>query len=478
MTRLPALRASPDRMFESLYRRHVGEVYRYALVMLGSSADAEDVTQTTFLNAYRALQRGERPRAPGSWLRVIAHNLCLQHFRHAARRPQQVQLEDEPALVVGDEEGVVLDDLIRALRQIPVNQRAALVMRELEGRPIGDIASILSVSASAVETLLFRARRSVREQLEGSLTCAQAEQAISRQLDGALSRSEKSQLRAHLRQCEPCAHLARSLRAQRRAIRSLGVLPLPGALAWGEFGTGAAMSGVTGAGAGGAASGGALVAGSLAAKLAGATLVGAVIAGAGYEAAVTHHSTTARPTAAPRTGAHVARGASAVNVTATSAATSQPIPVRLDNQRRAVVLRGAAKAHRQRGERARPRRHTAPSSTTTTSTSSAGVSHTAADPRTSAGRGRSHGRKATPAAAAQPTFHPIKPAHAAKPKPRPHPSTPAHSPQKQTGAAKPAHPVRVKPSPRPPKPRPHPVGSAPATASPGNSAEAHNATQK
>src|SRR3981081_556592 len=114
MTRLPGLRASPDRMLESLYRRHVGEVYRYALVMLGSSADAEDVTQTTFLNAYRALRRGERPPAAGSWLRMIAHNLCLQHFRHAARRPQQVQLEDEPA-VVSENEGVVLDDLMRAL---------------------------------------------------------------------------------------------------------------------------------------------------------------------------------------------------------------------------------------------------------------------------------------------------------------------------------------------------------------------------
>jgi RNA polymerase sigma-70 factor (ECF subfamily) len=178
-------RREPDlkRVLGGLLRRServLIAVYRYALVMLGSSADAEDVTQTTFLNAYRALQRGDRPRAAGTWLRTIAHNLCLQHFRHAARRPQQVQLVDEPAVVGGDEEGVVLDDLVRALRQIPVNQRAALVMRELEGRPIGEIASILSISLSAVETLLFRARRSVREQLEGSLTCAQAEEAISR----------------------------------------------------------------------------------------------------------------------------------------------------------------------------------------------------------------------------------------------------------------------------------------------------------
>src|SRR3982074_1005818 len=172
MTRTLGLRASPERTLESLYRRHAADVYRYALVMLDSPADAEDVTQTTFLNAYRALLRGERPRAASNWLRTITHNLCLQHFRQAARRPREVELEDDVAELVSDGPGLRFDALIRALRQIPVKQRAALVMRELEGRQIVEIAGILAVSASAVETLLFRARRGMRGQLEGDLTCA------------------------------------------------------------------------------------------------------------------------------------------------------------------------------------------------------------------------------------------------------------------------------------------------------------------
>jgi RNA polymerase sigma factor (sigma-70 family) len=475
MTRLPGLRASPDRMLESLYRRHASEVYRYTLVMLGSSADAEDVTQTTFLNAYRALQRGERPRAERSWLRMIAHNLCLQHFRHAARRPQQVQLEDEPAAAVGDEEGVVLDDLIRALRQIPVNQRAALVMRELEGRPIGEIAGILSVSASAVETLLFRARRSVREQLEGSLTCAQAEQTISRQLDGSLSRTEKSQLRAHLRQCEPCAHLARTLRAQRRALKSLGVLPLPGALAWSEFGTGAAMSGIAGAGSGAAASGGAWLAGSLAAKLAAATLVGAVVAGGGYEAAVNQPWVTARDTGEPHTGAHAAVARSGAGANAAPATSPPPIPIRLNPPPRVGVLGAGAKADRQRLTRARRRQHTAPSSTPI---SSSGHSPAATHPLTTSGLGKSHGRKTTPVPEARPTVHSVKPAHLAKPKPRPHAAKPAHSPHSHIGAAKPAHPPSAKPGHPPPKSKPHPAGAPAPNAAHGNSAEAQSAKPK
>jgi RNA polymerase sigma factor (sigma-70 family) len=297
MTPRLGLRARHERTLESLYRRHAADVHRYALMMLDSPADAEDVTQTTFLNAYRALLRGERPRASGRWLRTIAHNLCLQHFRQASRRPRQVELEDEAAELVRDDHGFLVDDLGRALRQIPVNQRAALLMRELEGRPIAEIADVLDVSRSAVETLLFRARRGVREQLEGGLTCAEAEEAISRQLDGDLKRRDRGALRAHLRECEECAHLARSLRAQRGAIRSLGAIPLPAALAWSKFGAGAAVGAVASANAGVVAAGGAWLAGSVAAKLVSGTLLAATAAGVSYVAAVDHPWTSAGHTA-------------------------------------------------------------------------------------------------------------------------------------------------------------------------------------
>jgi len=270
-------------------------------MMLDTAADAEDVTQTTFLNAYRALLRGERPREPRRWLQVIAHNLCLQHCRLAARRPRQVVLEEDTAALNSDEPDVSVEDLTRAMRQIPVNQRAALVMRELEGRPIAEIADILGLSSSAVETLLFRARRSVREQLEGSLTCAQAEQAISSQLDGALPRAERGPLRAHVRQCEDCAHLARSLRAQRGALKSLAAIPLPGALAWGQFGTSAAVNGITGASAATSVTTGAWLAGSLATKLATATLLAAAVGGVSYEAATNPPWTATRSTPRRRT---------------------------------------------------------------------------------------------------------------------------------------------------------------------------------
>jgi RNA polymerase sigma factor (sigma-70 family) len=231
MTPLLAQRSRSDRAFERMYQRHVGDVYRYALAVMRNPSDAEDVTQTTFLNAYRSyVEKGNRPEKPQNWLIAIAHNVCRQRFRQSARRPSEVAFDDDVADALVDDDVPSGEDIRRALGHLAFNQRAALVMRELEGRSYAEIAEILGVSTSAVETLIFRARRALREQLEGSLTCGEAEFAISRQLDGRLSRQERAQLRAHLRECRECAAFARRQRAQRGALRSLALVPLPGSL--------------------------------------------------------------------------------------------------------------------------------------------------------------------------------------------------------------------------------------------------------
>src|SRR2546425_1281368 len=232
MTPLLAQRPRPGRGFERLYRRYVGDVYRYSLAVMRNEADAEDVTQTTFMNALRAFQRGERPEKPQNWLIAIAHNVCRQRFRQSARRPTEVAFEDDigSQLVEPDDDTPTGEDIRRALGHLAFNQRAALVMRELEGRSYQEIGEILEVSVSAVETLIFRARRALREQLEEGITCHDAELAISRQLDGRLSRKDRGVLRAHLRECEECATFARSQRAQRGAIKSLAAIPLPTSL--------------------------------------------------------------------------------------------------------------------------------------------------------------------------------------------------------------------------------------------------------
>src|ERR1700730_10714130 len=151
-----------DREFERLYSRYVTDVYRYALAILRNPADAEDVTQTTFMNAYRAFMQGEEPRKPQNWLITIAHNACRTRAIRASRRPQEVPFDDATGnLSVPEDDQPNVRAVLQALGELPFNQRSALAMRELEGRTYAEIAATLGVSIAAVETLIFRAPRSL-----------------------------------------------------------------------------------------------------------------------------------------------------------------------------------------------------------------------------------------------------------------------------------------------------------------------------
>jgi RNA polymerase sigma factor (sigma-70 family) len=154
-----------DRAFELMYEHHVRDVYRYVLAVLRNPADAEDVTQTTFMNAYRAFKRGERPHKPQNWLITIAHNACRTRAIRTSRRPKEIPLDDVVTqLAVPESEKPNIRELLKVLGRLPFNQRTAIAMRELEGRSYQEIAETLDVSVPAVEALLVRARRTLRAQ--------------------------------------------------------------------------------------------------------------------------------------------------------------------------------------------------------------------------------------------------------------------------------------------------------------------------
>lgn len=289
-----------SREIDDLYRAHVAEVYRYAFAVLGNHADAEDVTQTTFLNAYRALEQGVKPRKPSNWLLTIASNAIKQRFRQEQSRPRQVELDDRiPHAEPPDEDGPSVGELLTALSKIPPQQRQAIVLREFEGRSYVEIAEILGVTTSALETLLFRARRSLADELEHQLTCTDAQLAVSRSADGRLGRKEKRRLRDHLAECPDCASFARSQQRHRSALRGLALVPIPVSLTLfkGFEGTASAavMPMTVGAGAGAAAvgTGVGVSAGGMAAGASGGALaagvglkVAAVVAAAGVAGGV------------------------------------------------------------------------------------------------------------------------------------------------------------------------------------------------
>jgi RNA polymerase sigma-70 factor (ECF subfamily) len=155
---------------DDLYRSHRQEVYRAALRKLGDHYEAEDVTQTAFLDAYRAVLRGSHPDLPRAWLLAIAENVRRRRFRTTLRRPRVEPLREtlpsaEPPWRAQTAE------IRAALSTLPENQRKAFLLRELGGFSYGEIAEQLDTSVPAVQMLLFRARQKLRAEL-GQSTAA------------------------------------------------------------------------------------------------------------------------------------------------------------------------------------------------------------------------------------------------------------------------------------------------------------------
>ena len=185
------------------------------MLVLRSRTDAEDVVQATFIRAFRALARGERVQKPRNWLIKIAHNECRRALATRSRRAVEVELEEVP---VEQAESGRAESLRAALSLLTSKQREALVLRELEGRSYSEIATTLEVTESAVETLLFRARRAVREQLEDQLGCDAACALIEQE---TLSDAQRRLLRAHTRACSDCSTVERQARGRKGALRRI-----------------------------------------------------------------------------------------------------------------------------------------------------------------------------------------------------------------------------------------------------------------
>jgi len=156
----------PDRSFERIYRRHRSDIYGSVLRDVRDPEEAEDVTQVAFLNAFRAMRRGDRPEKPRAWLLTIARNVVRRRATIRAARPQEVTLDPDLLLDLGEVEASPAEDICAALRRLTDAQREAIVLREIQGRTYGEIAEELDLSLSAVEALLFRARRALTEELQ------------------------------------------------------------------------------------------------------------------------------------------------------------------------------------------------------------------------------------------------------------------------------------------------------------------------
>jgi RNA polymerase sigma-70 factor (ECF subfamily) len=172
----PRDKAKLDRAFTELYRAHLRDVYSYAYYRVGNHHDAEDLTEQTFLQAYRHFERAQeesdgRPLRP--WLIRIAHNLAANLYRDRSRRPQ-TSIDDTTMLsAVHTTEDLVegrdeLARIIEGIHQLPDERREALIMRFALGMDNREIARAMGKTDGATKVLLHRAIK----QLEGIVTPA------------------------------------------------------------------------------------------------------------------------------------------------------------------------------------------------------------------------------------------------------------------------------------------------------------------
>jgi RNA polymerase sigma-70 factor (ECF subfamily) len=163
-----AIRAGSPDAFEAVVARYEATLVGYARQVLGGSHhDAEEAVQDAFVRAFGALRREPtREIALKPWLYAIVRNACLDRLRKPHRTvdiaPLQAVLADgaaDPHAALARREQ--LDVLVGGLRELPVRQRAALVMLELEGRSHEELAARLDVSVGATKALVCRARQGV-----------------------------------------------------------------------------------------------------------------------------------------------------------------------------------------------------------------------------------------------------------------------------------------------------------------------------
>jgi len=209
------IREGREAAFEAAYVRHRQAILSLCIRMLGDPVEAEDAVQQTFLAAYRGLLRSRAPVQLRAWLFAVARNRCCSMLRERRQQPFAELRSTGPHLVaseLGDpfsealasqvQRRLELRELVRDLLALPPDQRAALVLAELEALSHEQIALRLGVATRKVKALVFQARESLLASRTARETdCAEIRRQLASLHGGALRRAN---LRRHLRQCSGC----------------------------------------------------------------------------------------------------------------------------------------------------------------------------------------------------------------------------------------------------------------------------------
>ena len=163
--------AGDARAFDELVSIHQARVFALARRILGNDEDAADVQQETFIRAWRSLNRFRGDAGFATWLHRITVNLCLSRRQRRETAVEDSFFADSLSHSAGPVADATLEraELAAELRKVmagmPAHFRVLIVLREIEGRPFGEIAQVLGCSEPSARTRACRARGMLRERM-------------------------------------------------------------------------------------------------------------------------------------------------------------------------------------------------------------------------------------------------------------------------------------------------------------------------
>ena len=149
----------------AIYRRHVKSVYRLCYSYLGSAADAEDATQSTFVKLVGAPRTFESPDHERAWLLVCAANLC----KDLLKSPRHTRVAEMPTDVVDESARIGQSPVLQAVLALPVRYKDIVYLHYYEGYKTDEIAQMMGMPPSTVRNNLSEARKLLKAELEGEL---------------------------------------------------------------------------------------------------------------------------------------------------------------------------------------------------------------------------------------------------------------------------------------------------------------------
>ncbi|MEZ5101878.1 MAG: sigma-70 family RNA polymerase sigma factor [Thermoleophilia bacterium] len=222
-----------------LARLHGPGLYRFALSLVRDPDAADDLVQDTFVRALSRLDGFRGDSSPRTWLHRILHNLAIDRARRAGREVLVDEVEErwqDDAYTVDSEVVIVRaerrDELEDALIHLPFAYRAVILLHDVEGWRLAEIADSLGIGLPAAKQRLRRGRMALvtllaagadrRAALEGvPLSCWEARARVGEYLDDELALSERTRLERHLETCPTCPGLYTSLVGVRASLGSL-----------------------------------------------------------------------------------------------------------------------------------------------------------------------------------------------------------------------------------------------------------------